>query len=196
MWIIVGLGNPGARYAGTPHNLGFDVVDLLAGRLRADWSAQNKFKCLAASGILAGRKAFLLKPTTYMNLSGEAVQPFAAYYDVDPERVLVVCDDANLPWGRMRLRPKGTDGGQKGLRHILQRLGTNDVPRLRIGCAPEHPQRDLAAYVLSPIWGSAKEIVDLVRETAADCVESVLANGVEPSMTRFNGWSAEPEPRS
>lgn len=192
-WVIAGLGNPGAKYDRTPHNLGYEVVDLLARRHGLEWAASRKWPCLAAAGSFRGEKLYFVKPTTYMNLSGDAVQPFADYYNVVAERVLVVCDDVNLPYGRLRLRARGTDGGQKGLRHILGRLGTNDVPRLRLGCAPPRQPRDLASYVLSPIWGDAVEVAAIVVEVAADCVETVISEGVDPAMTRYNGWTVEEE---
>jgi PTH1 family peptidyl-tRNA hydrolase len=162
-------------------------------RHHLDWTPQSRFKAIVAAGSFNGEKVFFLKPVTYMNVSGDAVQPFAAFYNIAPSRVLVVCDDVNLPWGKVRVRSGGSDGGQKGLRDIIQRLGTQEIPRLRLGCAPERPGGDLATYVLSPIWGEARTVVELVRETAADCVETVVSEGLIPAMTKFNGWDAFPK---
>jgi PTH1 family peptidyl-tRNA hydrolase len=193
MWLIVGLGNPGPKYNRTPHNLGYDTVDLLAQRHELRWSEQARFKSYVAAGSTMGFKIFLMKPVTYMNLSGDAVQPFAAFYKIPPENVLVICDDVNLPYGKIRLRERGSHGGHNGLRNIAERFSTDEYPRLRIGCAPEHPVRDLAAYVLSPMYGDDWESSRLSVEVAADCVESVLSDGALKAMSLYNSWSGEKE---
>lgn len=193
-WLIVGLGNPGSRYAGTPHNLGFDVVDVLVGRHGLQWTDQKRFKCVAAAGSLEEDKIFLLKPMTYMNVSGEAVQPFAAYFKVPTERIVVVCDDVALPWGKIRLRERGSAGGHNGLKDLIGRLGSEAFPRLRIGCAPIRKPRDMSSYVLSPMWGEARELADHAVEAAADCIEEVLEKGCAKAMSRWNAWSADPKP--
>lgn len=189
-WLIVGLGNPGRKYERTPHNLGYEVVDRLVERHRLEWTDSRRFKCFAAAGRYPAGKLFFLKPITYMNLSGEAVRPFADYYKIEPVNVVAACDDVNLPYGRIRLRERGSDGGQKGLRSLIQHLGTNEFPRLRIGCAPEGPVNDLSAYVLSPIWGEGKELAPLAIEAAADCIEDLLVDGMPKTMAVWNGWKA------
>ncbi|MDK2972353.1 MAG: peptidyl-tRNA hydrolase, family [Candidatus Sumerlaeota bacterium] len=193
MWLIAGLGNPGSRYERTPHNLGYEVADTLVRRHGLRWEDSRRFKSFAAAGSFNGEKIYFLKPITYMNLSGDAVQPFADFYKIPPANVLVACDDVNLPYGRIRLRERGSDGGQKGLRNIIQRLGTDAFCRLRIGCAPERPVGDLAGYVLSPIWGEGVELARLAVEAAADCIEDVLAKGPQKTMSVWNAWSARPE---
>ncbi|MBX3730352.1 MAG: aminoacyl-tRNA hydrolase [Candidatus Sumerlaeia bacterium] len=193
-WLIAGLGNPGKKFNRTPHNLGYEVADLIVRRHGLAWEESRRFKSFAAAGSCDGGKLYLLKPITYMNLSGDAVQPFADYYKIPTDRVLVVCDDANLPFGKIRLRERGSDGGQKGLRHILERLGTDAVCRLRLGCAPTRPARDLTSYVLSPMWGEAAELADLAVQAAADCVEDVLAKGALKAMSVWNAWDATKQP--
>lgn len=191
MWLIVGLGNPGAKYLRTPHNLGFDCVDLLAQRLDARWQEQSKFQSYAAGGSLAGERVFLLKPVTYMNLSGNAVQPFADYYKIELPRIVVVCDDVALPYGRIRLRQRGSHGGHNGLRDLVNRFASEDFARLRIGCQPNHPVRDLAGYVLGPMTGEAWDLSRLSIEVAADCVETILTEGFGRAMSRYNAWNAD-----
>jgi PTH1 family peptidyl-tRNA hydrolase len=193
MWLIVGLGNPGPKYNRTPHNLGFDTVDLLAQRHELRWTEQARFKSYVAAGSTMGIKIFLMKPITYMNLSGEAVQPFAAFYKIPPEKIVVICDDVNLPFGKIRLRERGTHGGHNGLRSIGERLATDDYPRLRIGCAPLFPAKDLAGYVLSPMAGDAWETSRLAVEVASDCLESVLSEGPSKAMSLYNSWSPTQE---
>lgn len=188
MWLIVGLGNPGSKYARTPHNLGFDCVDGLVRRHKLDWQDARRFQGVMAAGSFNGEKLYFLKPMTYMNLSGASVQPCADYYKIPPENVLAICDDINLPWGKIRLRPSGSHGGHNGLRDLIARLGTENFPRLRIGCAPMRPPRDMAEYVLSPAWGEAAEIAPLALGAAEDAVESILRDGLPKAMSLFNAW--------
>ena len=193
MWLFVGLGNPGSRYDRTPHNLGFDVVDLLVERHGLAWQDTRRFKCVAAAGSFQGEKIFFMKPMTYMNISGDAAQPFADYYKIPNENILAITDDVNLPWGKIRLRAKGSAGGHNGLKSLIQRLGGDDFPRLRLGCQPEGPSGDMKSYVLSPVWGDAAELAPIVREKAADCIESILEDGFSKTMAVYNGWDARKE---
>lgn len=186
MKVIVGLGNPGAQYQGTRHNVGFDIVDHLARRWLAD-GVQTKFQAEFAIVHSGGSRVLLVKPLTYMNRSGEAVQQICRFYQVEPESVVVICDDMNLPLGRIRWRAGGSAGGQKGLADIIQRLGTDKVPRLRIGVDRPPGKMDPAAWVLARFRAEDREEVELVSQTAADSVETWLAEGVSGAMNRYNG---------
>lgn len=186
MKVIVGLGNPGAQYQGTRHNVGFDIVDQLARRWLAD-GVQTKFQAEFAIVPSGGSKVLLVKPLTYMNRSGEAVQQICRFYQVEPESVVVICDDMNLPLGRIRWRAGGSAGGQKGLADIIQRLGTDKVPRLRIGVDRPPGKMDPAAWVLARFRAEDREELELVSQTAADSVETWLAEGVSGAMNRYNG---------
>ncbi len=190
MWIIAGLGNPGPRYAQTAHNFGFEVCRLLAERHGLVFGSSRLTRGHVAEGHFAGQKVFLLLPTTYMNLSGEAVAPLARYYRIDPEHVLAICDDVAIPWGRVRLRGGGSHGGHNGLRSIIQHLGTDGFPRLRIGCKPENWRGDLAAYVLAPLRGEALDLARHMTDVAADAVEYVLREGVPAAQNVYNGYDA------
>ncbi len=197
MELIVGLGNPGATYQGTPHNLGFDVVEILARRWGFSWRRAPSWRSETAQGTArgtgapCGRPIRLLKPLTYMNLSGEAVGAFASYYQIEPREILVISDEIQLPLGRMRLRAEGSDGGHKGLRSVVQHLGTRDFPRLRIGCAPPSGRfvQDRVNFVLGRWSGSEREWVRRIVEAAADAVEAILRDGFDRAMTDFNRLS-------
>ena len=185
-WILVFLGNPGAKYAGSRHNVGFMTADVLEKRLglRID---RLRFKALTAQATLGGEKVLLMKPQTYMNLSGEAVQPAAAFYKVPPERVLVVSDDVSLPLGKLRIRAGGSAGGHNGLKSIISRLGTDAFPRLKVGVgAPPNKDYDMADWVLSGFHN--QDAVDIAEATAraADALEAILSEGIERAMNRFN----------
>ena len=186
-WLLVCLGNPGDKYENTRHNVGFMVADEVAQR-------QNKpiqrlrFKALTNILTVSGEKVLVMKPITYMNLSGEAVRPAADFYKVPPERVLVVSDDTALPLGRLRIRMKGSAGGHNGLKNIIQHLGTDQFPRLRVGVGEKpHPDYDLAEWVLSKFTGEDKKAIDAAVKRAADAIECILAEGVDRGMGKFNG---------
>jgi PTH1 family peptidyl-tRNA hydrolase len=146
--LVVGLGNIGSQYVHTRHNVGFDVADLLAHRYNAHFH-KGKFKGDEATISINGTRVLLLKPHTLMNLSGDAVTAAARFYKLPPQRILVICDDINLPLGRIRLRAKGSDGGHNGLWNIINRLGSQDFPRLRVGVDSPPPGMDMVAYVLN-----------------------------------------------
>jgi len=188
MWLIAGLGNPGSKYENTPHNLGFECVDEFVRRHRLSWQDARRFQGVAAAGSHGGEQVYLLKPTTFMNLSGGSIQPFAAYYQIPVENIIVVCDEVQLPYGRIRLRMDGSHGGHNGLRDIVQRLGGTNFPRLRIGCQAPHPVADMADYVLGPLRGEKRELATLAVGAAADCIESVLADGPQKAMSVWNAW--------
>ena len=184
-WLIVGLGNPGLEYAKTRHNLGFMLVDLLAEQLQTSVK-RTECRSLIGRGIIDNQTAELVKPQTYMNLSGEAVSCLIAKDDRSVERLIVISDDLALPFGSIRIRPKGTHGGQNGLRSIIDCLKTQDFIRLRIGIQPEHPVSDASRFVLENFGkGDAGELENILG-TAADAVRSIVSDGVEAAMGRFN----------
>jgi len=186
MKLIVGLGNPGAEYEFTRHNLGFLLVDLLAERARCRVTRPED-QAFVGRGKLGGVEVALAKPQTYMNLSGDSVKALAARYGAKPEDVVVGVDDVAIPFGRIRVRPGGSAGGHNGLKSIIARLGTQEFPRVRLGIAPDHPVGDMARFVLQPFPRAAREEVDKMLWTAADAVEEILVGGVEPAMQKYNG---------
>lgn len=187
MKMVVGLGNPGARYAETRHNVGFLVVDQLADRhgvARPRW----KFQALLGEARIGSETVWLLQPQTYMNLSGEAVAAAVRFYQIDLVDLLVVCDDLNLPLGCLRFRRKGSDGGHKGLRSVITCLGTEEFPRLRLGIGqPEDPSMEAVDYVLSRFRDDEIEALNQALGRAADGVEKWVQEGIEAAMNQFNG---------
>jgi peptidyl-tRNA hydrolase, PTH1 family len=186
--LIAGLGNPGASYAGTRHNAGFLLVDRLASVWGASWQLEPRFKARVARREREGRKILLCEPQTFMNLSGEAVAPLAAYFQVAAERMLVVVDDADLPLGMIRMRPDGSSGGHRGLESIERHLGTRSFPRLRIGIGRKDAgQREISDYVLGRFAPEERERLEKVLTRAADQVECWLLAGIERAMNQYNG---------
>jgi PTH1 family peptidyl-tRNA hydrolase len=184
-WLVVGLGNPGPQYERTPHNLGFLVVDRLADR-NSIRVTRPEDKALAGSGRIAGVDVALAKPQTFMNLSGTSVKPLAARYSVDISKIIVISDELNLPWTGVRVRPKGSAGGHNGLDSVIRSLGTTEFPRVRLGVHPGHPIKDGAEYLLSPLRKAQTEDLDELLDHAAGAVESIIAEGVEKAMTKYN----------
>jgi PTH1 family peptidyl-tRNA hydrolase len=186
MKLIVGLGNPGREYEMTRHNLGFMLIDRLftrggGRRFRSESSAK------VAEVTLAGQRVLLAKPQTYMNLSGDAVRPLLDRYgEGQPANLLVASDDVALPFGMIRVRARGSAGGQKGLKSIIERVGTQEFARVRLGVKPDHPLDDLSKFVLSPIRNRDREQLDETLERAVDAVAVILTEGVERAMARFN----------
>ncbi len=185
MKLVVGLGNPGARYRGTRHNVGFEVMDRLAARHGLGFGA---WKTLAeiVEWRRPGDRVWFVKPMTFMNLSGDAVQALTGFYKVDVADLLVVCDDVNLPEGRLRARPDGSDGGNNGLRSITASLGTDAYARLRIGVGRGDERRDLVDHVLSRFDPDEQPIINSAIDRAADAVEVWITDGLAPVMNRFN----------
>ena len=185
-WLVVGLGNPGGQYDNTRHNAGFAVADELA--RRGGFGLQRvKFKALTAAAVVGGQGALVMKPTTYMNLSGEAVGEAARFYKLSPDRVLVISDDVDLPLGKLRLRKSGSAGGHNGLKSVIQHLGSDQFPRLKVGVGGKpHPDYDLADWVLGKLQGEDKKVMDEAVKRAADAVECLLKDGLEKSMNQFN----------
>ncbi len=193
MYLVVGLGNPGSKYAGTRHNMGFDTIDELVDRHRIS-SDGVKMKGMSGRGIIGGERVILLKPMTYMNLSGEAVRAWLDYYKLDPEEdLIVIYDDVDQEPGRMRIRKKGSAGGHNGMKSIIQHIGTNVFPRIRIGVGKKPPGWDLADYVLGRFSKEDRKEIDEVIRDAADAVEVIIAEGVDEAMNRFNSRGKEKE---
>ena len=185
-WIVVFLGNPGDKYENTRHNVGFMTADALGEKLNKPIQ-RLKFKALTNVVEYGGCRVLLMKPTTYMNLSGEAVREACMFYKLPPERVLVVSDDVSLPVGKIRLRRNGTAGGHNGLRSIIGQLHSDQFPRLKIGVgAKPHPDYDMADWVLGKFSGEDKKAVDAAVKRAADAVECILGQGLEKAMNKFN----------
>jgi PTH1 family peptidyl-tRNA hydrolase len=179
---IVGLGNPGPEYAGTRHNVGFDVVDELARR----WSVHlKKWKSIADVAVVHDRGVVLVEPRTYMNDSGRAVGAVMAFYKIEPADLLIVVDEVQLPLGKLRLRPSGSAGGHNGLKSVIEHVG-RDFPRLRIGVDRGHPDRDLSDRVLSRFPRSERDVVDRAVTRAADAADTFVSDGVHLAMNRFN----------
>ncbi len=187
IYLIVGLGNPGADYARTRHNAGFLAVERLASRCRATWSFEKKFDARVARSEQDGRKLVLVEPQTYMNASGEAVGPLAQYFKVPPARVLIVVDDADLPLGGIRLRERGSPGGHHGLESIEQHLGTPEYPRLRIGIGRRDGARQIKDYVLGAFNAAEWELMEKVLDRAVSQIDCWVNDGIQKAMNRFNG---------
>ena len=185
-WLVVCLGNPGDKYDGTRHNVGFMVADEIGEREHIPIQ-KLKFKALTNTCELGGAKVLLMKPITYMNLSGEAVRQAADFYKVPAERVLVVSDDVSLPVGKLRIRLKGSAGGHNGLKSIIAHLGSESFPRLKIGVGEKpHPDYDLADWVRGKFAGADKKAIDAAIKRAADAVEAIIRDGAEKAMGKFN----------
>lgn len=186
-WMLVGLGNPGLPYERSRHNTGFRAIDTLCARLgcRVD---RVRSKALTGTCELAGQKVLLVKPVTYMNLSGVAVRALADYYRIPPAHILVIFDDISLPVGKLRVRPGGSAGGHNGIKSIIAELGTQDFPRVKVGVgAKPHPDYDLADWVLSSFTSAEEKLLVPTLERAVEAAESVIAHGVPETMNRFNG---------
>src|SRR5207302_5369600 len=184
MFLVAGLGNPGEEYALTPHNLGFLTVDRLAERHGIRRSRKDS-KALVGVGEVGGHEAMLAKPQTFMNLSGAALAPLMEKHSVEPDRLVVVYDELDLPWMALRIKPKGSAAGHKGMQSVIGSLHTSDVLRVRLGIHPGHPVDGLE-FVLAPFKRSQmKELEELV-DYGADAVTSIIAEGVSKAMTKFN----------
>ena len=186
-WLIVGLGNPGREYEKTRHNAGFRAIDILADKLGCKID-RLKYQGLYCQTTYDGKKLFLLKPQTYMNLSGRSVLQLSAYFNIPPQRIIVLFDDISLPPGRLRIRADGSAGGHNGIKSIISEVGSQAFPRVKIGVgAKAHPEQDLADWVLSTF--SAKEEKDLASalDRAADAALTIIDKGVPEAANRYNG---------
>ncbi|NCB62043.1 MAG: aminoacyl-tRNA hydrolase [Clostridia bacterium] len=185
-WLVVCLGNIGAEYDNTRHNIGFMVADEIAERKNIPIQ-RLKFRALTNTCELGGAKVLLMKPTTYMNLSGDAAREAANFYKIPPEKVIVVSDDVSLPVGKLRLRKSGSAGGHNGLKSLIAQLGSDQFPRVRVGVGEKpHPDYDLADWVLGKFVGDDKKAAAEAVKKAADAVESVIRDGMDRAMNRFN----------
>lgn len=184
-WLIVGLGNPGPEYAKTRHNLGFMLVDLLASQLHTQVK-REECRSLIGRGIIDNQTVELAKPQTYMNLSGEAVSGLLMKEERSIEKLIVISDDLALPLGTIRIRPQGTHGGQNGLRSIIDCLKTQEFTRLRIGIQPEHPVADASRFVLENFAKGDAETLEKILERSADAVRTIVTDGVDAAMAKFN----------
>ena len=184
-YLIVGLGNPGAEYENTPHNLGFLVIDRLAESHGIRMSRKQNLS-LVGLGAIGAKRIALAKPQTFMNLSGPAVNGLLERYGLKPDRLILVYDELALPWQDLRIRPRGSDAGHNGMKSVIGSLGTNEFIRVRLGIHPDHEVGDGAKFVLGRFKRAQKKEVEEVAGRGAAAVESILADGVEKSMTAFN----------
>jgi len=186
-WLIVGLGNPGREYEKTRHNCGFRALDILAGKLGCKVD-KLKYQGLYCQVPYQGKKLFLLKPQTYMNLSGRSVLQLSAYFNIPPQRIIVMFDDISLPAGRLRIRADGSAGGHNGIKSIIQEVGSQAFPRVKIGVgAKPNPEYDLADWVLSTFSASEEKALAFSLENAADAALAIIDRGVSEAANRFNG---------
>ena len=183
-WLVVGLGNPGPKYDWTRHNMGFLVIDELAEREKIPVQ-KLKFKALTNTAVIGDQSVLLMKPTTYMNLSGGAVGEAARFYKIPPERILVLSADVALPQGKLRTRRPGAAGGHNGLKDIIAHLGGDGFPRSKVGVGGKpHPDSDMADWVLGKFTGQDKKVMEAALKRAADALETLLKSGVDQAMSR------------
>jgi PTH1 family peptidyl-tRNA hydrolase len=187
--IIAGLGNPGAQYANTPHSIGFETVDAIAAQSGAVWENRKAFKCLMAKCSFAGMPVLLVKPQTFMNLSGDSIAPVVKYHNAAPSDLLVVQDDIDLAAGRIRIRKGGSSGGHNGIKSVIERLGTQAFTRLKLGVGKD--RADVVGHVLGKFSPEMRRIMDLEVAASVKAAESVLRFGPDQAMNEFNGWSAD-----
>ncbi|MDH6464221.1 MULTISPECIES: aminoacyl-tRNA hydrolase [Micromonospora] len=188
-WLVVGLGNPGREYAGNRHNVGFLVADLLAGRVGAKFGRHKRAVAEVAEGRLGfgGPKLVLVKPLTYMNLSGGPVAALAQFHKIPAERVIAVHDELDIPYGQLRIKIGGGEGGHNGLRSMSKSLGTKEYVRVRFGIGRPPGRQDPADYVLSDFGAAERKELEFLVDRAADVVESVVTKGVEPTQNAYHG---------
>jgi PTH1 family peptidyl-tRNA hydrolase len=185
VWLVAGLGNPGEEYAETPHNLGFKVADVLAARHGIRITRPDSLS-LIGPGTIAGQPVILAKPQTYMNLCGTSLRPLMAKHEILAENLILVYDDLDLPWGKIRVRPKGSPGSHNGVISVTECLGTQEFPRVRIGIHPGQPLSSGVDYVLSRFSRQQKKELDELVDRTADAVSLIIAEGVDKAMAAFN----------
>ncbi|KJS02001.1 MAG: peptidyl-tRNA hydrolase [Peptococcaceae bacterium BRH_c4a] len=186
MYLVVGLGNPGREYAGTRHNMGFRLVDLLSGKLKAP-VGKNIFKAYTGRALLSGKTVILAKPQTFMNLSGNSVAALMNWFKIPPSDIVVAYDDLDLPPGRIRLKPDGGHGGHRGMESVIEKLGTGIFPRVRIGIGrPPHPGYEVTDWVLGKPAGEEEHLLGPALEKAAEAVITLINEGIDAAMNRHN----------
>jgi len=184
MFLVAGLGNPGEEYSDTPHNLGFLTIDRLAERHGIRVNRRDS-KAFAGVGEINGHPVMLAKPQTFMNLSGTSLAPLMEKHSIEPARLIVVYDELDLPWLALRIKPKGSAAGHKGMQSVIANVGTSEIVRVRLGIHPGHPVDGLE-FVLAPMKRGHKKELDEFIDYAADAVRAIIAGGVEMAMTNFN----------
>lgn len=190
MYLVVGLGNPGREYENTRHNVGFEVIDYMSQKYNFEVS-KIKFKGLLGEYNLDGEKVLFLKPSTFMNLSGESLREAASFYKIPPENIIVVYDDIAIDVGRIRIRPSGSDGGHNGMKSIIYQLASDKFPRVRIGVGS--PRGNLANYVLGRFSGEERGLIEETLKAASEAVVEIIKNGVQSSMNKYNSFKAGQE---
>lgn len=192
MYIIAGLGNPTKEYDKTRHNVGFSAIDALADQYNIDVS-EKKHKALCGRGAIGGQKVVLMKPQTFMNLSGESIRAAVDFYKVDPEDLIIIYDDISLEPGQLRIRLKGSAGGHNGIKNIIAHLGTQEFPRIKVGIGAKPPRMDLADYVLSCFSQGEQKLMEDAFQEAADAAVMMMTDGAERAMNHFNTKKKEAE---
>jgi PTH1 family peptidyl-tRNA hydrolase len=185
MFLVAGLGNPGEEYAPSPHNLGFMTIDRLAERHGIRVTRRDS-KALVGVGEIDGREVMLAKPQTYMNLSGTSLAPLMEKHGIELARLIVVYDELDLDWMAVKIKPKGSAAGHNGMKSVIEKLGTSEIVRLRLGIHPGHPIASGKDYLLEPVKRSRRKELEELVDYAADAVRSIIAEGVEKAMTKFN----------
>ncbi|MDM0621000.1 aminoacyl-tRNA hydrolase [Clostridium perfringens] len=188
MILIVGLGNPGKQYEQTRHNIGFDVIDYMANKYNIDVN-REKFKGICGEGFIENKKIILLKPLTYMNLSGESIRELANFYKLEDDEIIVVYDDISLDIGRLRIREKGSAGGHNGIKSIIQNLGGDKFPRVKVGVG--QPKDNLVNHVLGKFSKEDREHIEKVIPVVSDAIVEIVKNDAKESMNKFNGVNIE-----
>lgn len=200
-WLLIGLGNPGKQYESTRHNVGFMALERLGKAHQIMGKSETRFNAIVGTGHLAGHPVVLAQPTTFMNLSGEAVSKLTHFYQILPEHCIVIYDEAALPFGKIRVRPSGSAAGHNGIKSLIQHFGGSEAfPRVRIGIgAPESSEgntKPMHVHVLSKFTEDEQQHLVVILDTAIHAIEKIIAEGVEPAMTEFNGLNLVPEPET
>ncbi|WP_434689788.1 aminoacyl-tRNA hydrolase [Hungatella sp. SB206] len=190
MYLIAGLGNPTREYEKTRHNVGFEAIDILADKAGTTVT-EKKHKALYGKGYIGGQKVVLAKPQTYMNLSGESVREIADFYKIEPENIIILCDDINLSEGQLRIRLKGSAGGHNGLKNIISHLGTQEFPRIRIGVGEKPRGMDLADYVLGRFPKEQQAVMEEAYRDAAEAACMMIEDGADAAMNHYNRKNKE-----
>ncbi|TDT63457.1 aminoacyl-tRNA hydrolase [Fonticella tunisiensis] len=190
MYLVAGLGNPGGEYEGTRHNVGFDVIDYLSDKLGFQVN-KIKFKGSVGEYIVKGDKVLFLKPSTFMNLSGESIREAADFYKIPVENIIVVYDDVAIDVGRLRVRPSGSDGGHNGMKSIIYQLSSDKFPRVRVGIGAS--KGDMISHVLGKFSQEERKLIDEVIKAAADAVMEIIENGVQSAMNKYNSFKVSQE---